>query len=221
MNITPLNANTILQNAENKIKNLGKNPSAQEYKEIKELAIQARKLAEQELQDSYNNKPFKKKVDGFLEKTFEKFARAFKYTPKTKGGDLSKTIINAVLIGNILKDLATGVISTSQSFTNPDLSKEKRLFVGSYDIMACVTTVIISYLFGPMAVDKIMNGYKKALKPLSGNPKQAIIIAGLTTFTSIVLQSIVAKRMIAPAISTPLAGKLKNKIEEYKNSKNS
>ena len=64
-----------------------------------------------------------------------------------------------------------------------------------------------------------MNGYKKALKPLDNHPKQAFIIAGLTTFTSIVLQSIVAKRMLAPAISTPLAGKLKNKIEEYNNSK--
>ena len=217
MSITPLNSYSILQNAEAKIKSLGNNPTAQDYQEIKELAKQARIAAEQELQDSYKNKPFKKRVDHILEKTFEKFAKAFKHTPK--GGNLSKTIINAVLIGNILKDLATGVISTSQSFTNPDLSKEKRLFVGSYDIMACITTVIISYLFGPMAVDKIMNSYKKALKPLNGNPKQSIIIAGLTTFTSIVLQSIVAKRMIAPAISTPLAGKLKNELEKRNNNK--
>lgn len=221
MTITPLNSYTILQEAKTKIKNLGQNPGAQDYKEIKELAIRARIAAEQELQDSYKNKPIKKKIDTFLEKIFEKFAKAFKFIPKNKGLNLSKTIINAVLIGNILKDLATGIISTSQSFTNPDLSKEKRLFVGSYDIMACITTVIISYLFGPMAVDKIMNGYKKALKPLNGCPKQAIIIAGLTTFTSIVLQSIVAKRMIAPAISTPLAGKLKNKIEEHNNNKKS
>ena len=218
MTITPLNAYKILQNAETKINQLGKNPSAQEYREIKELAKQARLAAEQELQDSYKTKPFKEKVDKFLDKIFEKFAKAFKH--KTKDEDLSKKIINAVLIGNILKDLATGIISTSQSFTNPDLSKEKRLFVGSYDIMACITTVIISYLFGPMAVNKIMNGYKKALKPLNGYPKQAVIIAGLTTFTSIVLQSIVAKRMIAPAISTPLAGKLKNKIEEHNNKQN-
>ena len=219
MKIVPPNAYTILQNAERKIKNLGKKPSAQEYKEIKELAKQARIAAEQELQDSYKIKPFKTKVDKTLDKIFEKFAKVFKYTPKNKAENLSKSIINAVLIGNILKDLATGIISTSQSFTNPDLTKEKRLFVGSYDIMACITTVIISYLFGPMAVDKIMKGYKKALKPLDGHSKQAFIIAGLTTFTSIVLQSIVAKRMLAPAISTPLAGKLKNKIEEYSNKK--
>ena len=217
MTITPLSAYKILQNAESKIKQLGKNPSAQDYREIKELAQQARLAAEQELLDSYKTRPAKEKIDKFLDKIFEKFAKVFKYN--SKDGDLSKKIINAVLIGNILKDLATGIISTSQSFTNPDLSKEKRLFVGSYDIMACITTVIISYLFGPMAVNKIMNGYKKALKPIEGYPKQAVIIAGLTTFTSIVLQSIVAKRMIAPAISTPLAGKLKNKIEEHNNKK--
>ena len=214
---TPENSYSILQSTKNKIKNIGKNPSAKDYAEIKELARQARQLAEKELQDSYNNKPLKKKVDNWLEKVFVKFAKAFKYVPKNKGGNLSKNIINAVLIGNILKDLATGIISTSQSFTNPDLTKEKRLFVGSYDVMACITTVIISYLFGPMAVNKIMNSYKKALKPIENYPKQAVIIAGLTTFTSIVLQSIVAKRMIAPAISTPLAGKLKNKLEEHNN----
>lgn len=215
MKLNPPNAYTILQKAERKIKELGKKPSTQDYKEIKELARQAKIAAEKELQDSYINKPFKAKVDKFTDKVFEKFAKVFRYNPKNNAGNLSKSIINAVLIGNILKDLATGIISTSQSFTNPDLTKEKRLFVGSYDIMACLTTVIISYLFGPMAVDKIMNGYKKALKPLDKHPKQAFIIAGLTTFTSIVLQSIVAKRMIAPAISTPLAGKLKTKIEEH------
>ena len=94
MTIAPLNAYTMLQNAKNEIKNLGNNPSAQAYKKIKELASQARIAAEQELQDSYNNKPFKKKVDKFLEKIFEKFAKAFRFVPKNKGGDLSKTIIS-------------------------------------------------------------------------------------------------------------------------------
>ena len=220
MKITPPNAYTILQDAERKIKKLGRKPSAKDYKEIKELAQKAKAAAEKELQDSYKNKPFKARIDKFLDKIFEKFAKTFKYTPNNKTANLSKSIINAVLIGNILKDLATGIISTSQSFTNLDLTKEKRLFVGSYDIMACITTVIISYLFGPMAVDKIMSGYKKALKALDGHPKQAFIVAGLSTFTSLVLQSIVAKRMLAPAISTPLAGKLKNKIEKHNNIQN-
>ena len=220
MKINPPNAYTILKKAENKIKNLGKNPSAQDYREIKELAQQARIAAEKELKDSYKNNHLKEKVDNSLDTIFEKFAKVFKYTPKNKDTNLSKSIIHAVLIGNILKDLATGVISTTQSFTNPDLTKEKRLFMGSYDIMACITTVILSYLFGPMAVDKIMNGYKKALKPLDGHPKQAFIIAGLTTFTSLALQSIGAKRMFAPAISTPMAGKLKDKIEKHEKMRN-
>ena len=219
MNITPLNSYQALTNAQNKIRNLGQQPTPEDYAEIKKLARQARLLAEEELQKSYKTKPLKEKIDKGLEFIFEKFAKAFKYTFKNKSTNLSKTLINAVLIGNILKDLATGIVSTSQSFTNPDLSKEKRLFIGSYDIMACLTTVTISFLFGPMAVNKIMNGYKKALNVLNGNPKQAIIISGLTTFTSIVLQSIVAKRMIAPAISTPLAGMLKSKLEKTDNQK--
>ena len=56
------------------------------------------------------------------------------------------------------------------------------------------------------------------MKPLEGHSKQGFIIAS-TTFTFIVLQSIVAKRMLAPAISTPLTKILKNKIEEYNNIK--
>ncbi len=221
MNITPLNAYTNLQKTQEQIKALGNNPTTEDYKKIKEMAQDTIRMAEQELQDSYKTKPFKKKVDGYLSNIFEKFAKTFAHSAKGKSGNLSKTIINAVLIGNILKDLATGIVSTSQSFTNPDLTKEKRLFMGSYDIMACLTTVAISYVFGPMSVDKIMNSYKKLLSPLKGTPKFAVVIAGLTTFTSIVLQSIIAKRMIAPAISTPLAGMLKSKLENMDSNKKS
>ena len=145
---------------------------------------------------------------------FEKFAKLFNKEGGHKTKDLGKTIINAVLIGNILKDLMTGIVSTSQSFTNPDYSKEKRLFMGSYDVMACLTTIVLSFILGPMSVNKITGLYKKMLKPIEKTPRYNMVINGLSAVTAIVLQSIVAKRVIAPAISTPLAAKMKKKLED-------
>lgn len=65
-----------------------------------------------------------------------------------------------------------------------------------------------------MSVNKITSGYKKVLKPLEKTPRYNMVINGLSAFTAIVLQSIVAKRVIAPAVSTPMAAKMKKKLEE-------
>lgn len=189
-----------------------KNTDACKY--IKNEASEIRKIAQEELIQEQNSNAFKGKIDKFMEKIFIKFSKVFAKSQNTKSKDLSKSIINAVLIGNILKDLMTGIVSSTQSFTNPDFSKEKRLFIGSYDVAACLTTITASFILGPMAVDKIKSGYIKLLKPMKSSPKYDMCLAGLTSLSAIILQSIVAKRMIAPAISTPLAGIMKEKLKQ-------
>ena len=212
--IPPISAYDNLRIVQNKINKLGKNPSTDEYREIKEIAAQTVELAQREIDEKIATNRFHKKTDEFLTKMFEKFAKLFNKEGGHKTKDLGKTIINAVLIGNILKDLMTGIVSTSQSFTNPDYSKEKRLFMGSYDVMACLTTIVLSFILGPMSVNKITGLYKKMLKPIEKTPRYNMVINGLSAVTAIVLQSIVAKRVIAPAISTPLAAKMKKKLED-------
>ena len=212
--LPPINSYTSLKNVQNKIKKLGKTPSTEDYKTIKELAAQTRELAQQELNNKLINNKFTQKTDNFLTTAFKKFAEIFNKKRDLKSDNISKTIINAVLIGNIMKDLMTGIVSTSQSFTNPDYSKEKRLFMGSYDVLACLTTITLSFILGPMSVNKINNSYKKLLQPLKTMPKYNMVLNGLSAFTAIVLQSIIAKRVIAPAISTPLAAIMKNKLQD-------
>ncbi len=212
--IPPINSYESLKNVNRMINRLGKTPSLEDYKQIKELAAQTCTLAQNELDKKLSTSKFHKKTDEIITKIFEKFAKLFNKVGGHKTNDLGKTIINAVLIGNILKDLMTGIVSTSQSFTNPDYSREKRLFMGSYDVMACLTTVVLSFILGPMSVNKITKGFEKILKPLEKTPRYNMVINGLSTFTAIVLQSIIAKRVIAPAVSTPLAAKMKNKLEE-------
>ena len=212
--IPPINSYESLKSVNKIINNLGKNPTSNDYKQVKEFAAQTCELAQNELDKKLSTNKFHKKTDAILTKVFEKFAKLFNKEGGHKTNDWGKTIINAVLIGNILKDLMTGIVSTSQSFTNPDYSREKRLFMGSYDVMACLTTIVLSFIFGPMSVNSITNGYKKLLKPLEKTPRYNMVINGLSAFTAIVLQSIIAKRVIAPALSTPLAAKMKKKIEE-------
>ena len=212
--IPPRNSYESLKMVNKMINRLGKTPSTEDYKEIKNLAAETCELAQKELDEKLLTSKFHRKTDEVLTKIFEKFAKLFNKEGGHKTKDLGKTIINAVLIGNILKDLMTGIVSTSQSFTNPDYSREKRLFMGSYDVMACLTTVVLSFIFGPMSVNKITSGYKKVLKPLEKTPRYNMVINGLSAFTAIVLQSIVAKRVIAPAVSTPMAAKMKKKLEE-------
>lgn len=202
-----------LKNVEKSIKSLAPNPSAENYRNIKEMAVNTRKLAEKEIEQNLSNNKFSQKADKFITKVFENFAKFFNKKDGKNSDNLGKTIINSVLFGNIFKDLMTGIVSTSQSFTNTDYSKEKRLFMGSYDIAACLTTITLSYILGPMSVNKINKGYKNLLKPLKKMPAYNMALNGLSAVTLIVLQSIIAKRVIAPAISTPLAAKMKKKLE--------
>lgn len=217
ININPANSYDSYRQLKDSIKSLGTKPSPEDYGRIKDLAAKTCEIAQNEVQMKLQKNSFAQKTDKILTRIFEKFARMFNKIGGHKSKDLGKTIIYAVLMGNILKDLMTGIVSTSQSFTNPDLSKEKRLFMGSYDIMACLTTITLSFILGPLSLNKINNGYKKLLKPLEKTPKYNLVLNGLSAFTTIVLQAIIAKRVIAPAISTPLAGIMKNKLQKTEN----
>jgi hypothetical protein len=212
--IKPPNSYDILREAQLLAKKLGKNPSAQDCDRVKELAARARKLAETEIANSFKTNKTKAKVENFTTKIFEKFAKTFNKFGGGKKSDLGKIIIMSVLIGNIIKDYFNGVVSATQQYLNPDLSPERKKFLCIYDLLCTNITAVLSVALGPMALNKITQGYKRVLKPLEGKPKQAMIINGLSAFTTLALQHILAKRIIAAGISAPLAGKLKEKFNE-------
>ena len=119
VNIQPQTAYNSYQKLQQAIKALPKSPSANEYKKIKELAEITKKLAQNEVEQKINNSSINKNVDKFLTIIFEKFASFFNKVGGHNSEDYGKTIVKGVLFGNILKDLMTGIVSTSQSFTNP------------------------------------------------------------------------------------------------------
>ena len=180
----------------------------QQYNNLKDNATE-------KIKNGIKDSPMKQKIESCLEKYFKfvmKLGRPEKTIQKNANGsgfDLSKAVISAVLWGNVGKEVVGTALYTTQAMTNPDLPKEKRKFVGLYDLFVGIVSTTVSFIFGVGLQKTIKSSYEKALKPLNGIAKYSAIIAGLSGFTSFALQTIVGKRIIAPAIGTPLAGRYK------------
>lgn len=135
-----------------------------------------------------------------------------------KNVDTASQLARFVLWGNIGKEVAGTIFYTVQALTNQDLPPDKRKFVGMYDLFVGIVSTSFSLLF--LVADRpIQSGYRKVLKPLSESKNAATraragaAIVGISAFTSFAAQMIIGKRIIAPAVATPVAGKLKKHME--------
>ena len=125
-----------------------------------------------------------------------------------------KGIALALAAGNVGKEVVGTLVYTVQAWTNEDLPADKRKFIGMYDLIVGLisTTFSAAFGFGAIAVqDKLI---KKALAKNKGTgfPKYAAAYAGLVWLIPNILQTIIGKRIVAPAIATPVAGNIKNKM---------
>lgn len=125
-----------------------------------------------------------------------------------------KGIALALAAGNVGKELVGTTVYTIQALTNEDLPADKRRFIGMYDLIVGLISTTFSAIFGFGAIavqDKIIS---RALEKNKGKgfPKYAAAFAGLVWLIPQVLQTIIGKRIVAPAIATPVAGKIKNKM---------
>lgn len=151
-----------------------------------------------------------------------KIVRWFGKIDKTgnKALDTASLLTKIVLWGNVGKEAVGTTLYTVQALTNQDLPEDKRKFVGMYDLAVGVVSTLCSFVFGVGLEKKIKGGYKNLLSPLSNSAdkamraKSAAAIVGLAAFSSYALQTIVGKRIVAPAIATPIAGKLKKQLED-------
>lgn len=136
-----------------------------------------------------------------------------------KALDTASALTKVVLWGNVGKEVVGTAIYTVQALTNEDLDPDKRKFIGMYDLAVGVVSTACSFVFGVGLEKKIKDGYKNLLKPLTKSEnlvvksRAAAAIVGLAAFSSFALQTIVGKRIVAPAIATPIAGNLKGKLE--------
>lgn len=125
-----------------------------------------------------------------------------------------KGLVLGIAAGNVLKELVGTTMYTVQALTNEDLPKDKRKFIGMYDLYTGLVSSTMSAIFGFGAIavqDKLI---EKGLKKNSGKgfPKYTAAVAGITFLIPNILQTIIGKRIVAPAIATPLAGKQKEKM---------
>lgn len=193
-------------------KTLKSNPDEKTAKEYIEKMDEYKKWAEEQLKEQ------NKKVPGL-------FVRAFKWFGKinktgNKAIDTASMLTRVVLWGNVGKEAVGTTLYTVQALTNQDLPEDKRKFVGMYDLVVGLVSTAFSFIFGVGLESKIKKGYKKILKPLSEAENQATkskagaAIVGLAAFSSFFLQTIIGKRIVAPAVGTPMAGKLRSYMEE-------
>ena len=123
-----------------------------------------------------------------------------------------RTLEDLVNFGNIAKELACMIVYPAQVLTNPDLPKDKRRFIGMYDFfVTCFSlggTLLfawkgnkLSKQFAGFLMSKYKNGAKANFYP---NAKRAI--EGGAFVVGIAVQTILFKRILAPALSPPLAG---------------
>ena len=125
-----------------------------------------------------------------------------------------KGIALALAAGNVGKELVGTTVYTVQALTNEDLPADKRKFIGMYDLIVGLISTTFSAVFGFGAVavqDKLI---QKALAKNQGPgfPKYASAFAGLVWLIPQLLQTIIGKRIFAPAFATPFAGKIKNNM---------
>lgn len=149
----------------------------------------------------------------WLGRCLKKFGNssAFNYIAHLKG---KNTVSYVIATGNALKEAVGTVIYTTQALTNENLPPDKRKFVGMYDLGVGVVSTGLSFLFGIGVVpfqDKL--AAKFVNNKLVNAPGFKVATAGIAFMIPTVLQQILIKRIVAPAVATPIAGGLKLKME--------
>ena len=194
-------------------KALRKNKSTkpEEFTVLKERYDEIKKVAEKLIGEV--------KIPGIFKFIVKHFGKINLEKTGNKNIDMASKLTTLVLWGNVGKEAVGTTLYTIQALTNEDLPEDKRKFVGMYDLAVGIVSTAFSFIFGVGLEKTIKNGYINLLKPLSEakdpamRAKTGAAIVGLAAFSSFFLQTIIGKRIFAPAIATPMAGKMKAKME--------
>lgn len=156
------------------------------------------------------------KFDNFSERVLKKFAGSRFFDKMSKMGGGGEALAYAIVLGNTAKEAVGTAMYTVQAFTNDDLAPDKRKFLGLYDLFVGVISTAISFGVGLALV----KGQNKLIHRMLGGQKaeqikgHANAFAGLVFIIPTFFQTIIGKRIIAPAIATPIAGVYKKKLED-------
>lgn len=131
--------------------------------------------------------------------------------------DMAKKVLtleSIVLLGNAAKELCCMILYPTMTLVNQDLPTEKKRFVGIYDFFVTVFSFTGTILFGiDWTKNKTDKFLEKALFKHRSNTKLDKALTGLKFVTTIGLQTLLCKRILAPALSPPLAAKVRKNME--------
>lgn len=139
---------------------------------------------------------------------------------KAKGIEPIENLVN---MGNIAKELVCMIVYPVQVLTNPDLPKDKRRFVGLYDFFVTCFSLAGTVLYawkGTKGMNKLCEKLmSKYTKDAAHYPNAKRTVQGGAFVVGIALQTILFKRVLAPALSPPLAAAARKKMDKRDNQK--
>lgn len=126
-------------------------------------------------------------------------------------------IEDLINVGNVAKELVCMVVYPLQVLTNPDLPKKQRRFVGLYDFFVTCFSLAGTLLFmwkGKKLSTKVAKSLMKTYTDQPHlYPKVQRAVEGGAFVLGIAVQTILFKRILAPAISPSLAGNVRKVLE--------
>ncbi len=158
-----------------------------------------------------------KKTGSRLLSSFIKVFDSSKWLDKNITNSLNSPtkMARAFVIANVLKDMVGSVFYVSQSYNNEKMPEDKRKLVAALDLANGAAMCFFQLLLGFTISDKAVQD--RLAKKLFGsfehtNPARFLTCkTGLATITSLLISAIIAKRVITPLVTTPMAFKIKEK----------
>lgn len=159
------------------------------------------------------SKPIKRVLDS------ENFAQ--KIEKLGEQGIKSVAFQKLLMWGVVLKDTVRAIGNISLTYSNRDIPNEERVYLTWYHAGIGIPNLIVSIVAGFGAIkyqDKIL---ENVLKKFKLNQSAHIRTKnGLKFFIPFAVATIIGKRIIAPAISIPIASSMKKKILNKQNNQN-
>jgi len=124
-------------------------------------------------------------------------------------------IARVLVVANVIKDAVGSVFYVTQSYNNQKMPEDKRKLVAALDLANGIAMCTLQLVLGFTISDKAVQ--KKITSKLFGsfehtNPAKFLTCkTGFAAITSLVISTIIAKRIITPLVTTPMAFKIKEK----------
>ena len=119
----------------------------------------------------------------------------------------------------LLDDLRTKIV---ENLIDKEIPEDKKSFVAKMDAVTGITTTVVQLSTGLLLANKKVQSAicKRLFSELKDNPKKfKQASAGFATVSTLIGATLLAKRILVPLISSPIAGYLENKHKQKSNLK--